>query len=236
MIIINNPEYKYESLINYSYVINDITYTIKGIYRVKDDSILSDITGVIYNSEVYKDSIPDTIYLYPSSYDNKQVVINKLNEYQDIKYQDISTSIKSISNSLIDGISVVLLVFSIITLIVSSILISILTYINIMEYKHEIGIYKSIGLSNFNIQVIFYLENIIITCVSILISTITVLIISIPLNNYIYNLTGLINVISLNFGNFLLISFLSITLSVLSSSIPIHNISKLAIVEILRNE
>ncbi|MBR6073637.1 MAG: ATP-binding cassette domain-containing protein [Bacilli bacterium] len=236
MIGINNPEYKYESLINYSYVINDITYTIKGIYRVKDDSILSDITGVIYNSEVYKDSIPDTIYLYPSSYDNKQVVINKLNEYQDIKYQDISTSIKSISNSLIDGISVVLLVFSIITLIVSSILISILTYINIMEYKHEIGIYKSIGLSNFNIQVIFYLENIIITCVSILISTITVLIISIPLNNYIYNLTGLINVISLNFGNFLLISFLSITLSVLSSSIPIHNISKLAIVEILRNE
>jgi putative ABC transport system permease protein len=194
------------------------------------------MTGIIYNNYNFINIIPNEIYLYPSNYDNKLLVLNKLNEYNDIKYQDISTSIKSISNNLIDAISIILIVFSIITLIVSSILISILTYINIMEYKHEIGIYKSIGMSNNNIKLIFYLENIFIVIKSIIISISFIDISSIIFNRLIYRSTGLTDVIALNLPIVLIISIISVFLSIISSYIPIKNISKLNIVDILRYE
>ena len=180
--------------------------------------------------------IPDEIFLYPSNYDNKLLLLNKLNEYSDIKYQDISTSIKSISNNIVDAISIVLIVFSVITLIVSSILISILTYINIMEYKHEIGIYKSIGMTLRNIKNIFYIENIFIILKSIIISLSFIDVTSILFNKLIYRATGLSNVIDLNRPIVLIVVIISLVLSILSSYIPIKNISKLKTVDILRNE
>ena len=233
---LTNDNYTYDSLNNYVFYIGEQPYTIKGIIRSKKDSVLNELSGILYNSDAFINNIPSEIDLYPINYDNKQVVIDKLNEYKNVKYQDLSTSFKNISNNLIDGISIVLIVFSITTLIVSSILISILTYINISEYKHEIGIYKSLGISNLNIQLIFYLENLIITGISIISSILVLFILSIPLNNMILNITGLSNVISIKIVNIFIIFILSIILSLLSSFIPINNISKLSIVEILRNE
>ena len=233
---LNNNDYDYKDLVGYSYNINKSKYTIKGIIKVKDDSILSDQVGIIYNNYNFINIIPDEIYLYPSNYDNKLLLINKLNEYSDIKYQDISTSIKSISNNIVDAISIVLIVFSVITLIVSSILISILTYINIMEYKHEIGIYKSIGMTLRNIKNIFYIENIFIILKSIIISLSFIDVTSILFNKLIYRATGLSNVIDLNRPIVLIVVIISLVLSILSSYIPIKNISKLKTVDILRNE
>ena len=228
--------YNYEDLIDYSFYIGKNKYTIKGIIKAKDNSIMNSNEGIIYDNNNFKKYIPSVIDLYPKDYDNKLIVINKLNEYDDIKYSDISTSIKSISNTLIDSISIILSVFSIITLIVSSILISILTYINIIEYKREIGIYKSLGIKDSNIKNIFYLENILIITKSIMFSIVAINLISIPTNKIIYNLTGLSNVISIDLSTIGIISIISILLSILSSYIPIKNISKLSIVDILRNE
>ena len=236
MIGLSNKEYNYEDLIGYSYNINRVKYTIKGIIKAKEDSTLSDSSSIIYDNFNFINNIPDELYLYPSDYDNKLIVLNKLNEYKDIKYQDLSTSIKSISNNIIDGISIILIIFSVITLIVSSIMISILTYINIMEYKHEIGIYKSLGISNRSIKSIFYKENLIIVLKAIVIAVTFIDLMSFLLNNVIYDYTGLNNIILLNKSIIIIMLFISVVLSILSSYIPIKNISKLKIVDILRNE
>ena len=233
---LTKESYDYKDLVNYSFNINKTKYTIKGIIRGKKDSILSGSTGLIVDNNSFINYIPDEIYLYPKDYDNKQIVINKLDNYKSIKYQDISTSIKSISNTLIDGISIVLSVFSFITLIVSSILISILTYINLMEYKHEIGIYKSIGMTDRNIKLIFYLENMIVTILSVIISILLIYLLTIPLNGAIDYLTGLSGVITINLSTFIILLIISLSLSMLSSFIPIKRISKLNIVDILRYE
>jgi putative ABC transport system permease protein len=105
-----------------------------------------------------------------------------------------------------------------------------------MEYKHEIGIYKSIGMSNNNIKLIFYLENIFIVIKSIIISISFIDISSIIFNRLIYRSTGLTDVIALNLPIVLIISIISVFLSIISSYIPIKNISKLNIVDILRYE
>jgi putative ABC transport system permease protein len=149
---------------------------------------------------------------------------------------DLSTTFKDISNNIIDGISIILIVFSIITLIVSGILIGILTYINIMEYKHEIGIYKSLGISNNSIKSIFFLENIMIIIRSFYIASIFIEIVSIPINKIIYNMTGLSNVIGESILIYLFMITISIIISLLSSYIPIRRISKMNIVDILRSE
>ncbi len=149
---------------------------------------------------------------------------------------DLSTTFKDISNNIIDGISIILIVFSIITLIVSGILIGILTYINIMEYKHEIGIYKSLGISNNSIKSIFFLENIMIIIRSFYIASIFIEIVSIPINKIVYNMTGLSNVIGESILIYLFMITISIIISLLSSYIPIRRISKMNIVDILRSE
>ena len=233
---LSNTSYEYEDLINYSFKVNKKKYIIKGIIKAKDNSIMADISGILFDKSNFINNIPDEIYLYPSNYDNKQIVINKLNEYNEIKYIDLSTTFKNISTTIIDGISIVLVVFSLIILIVSSLLISILTYINIMEYKEEIGIYKSLGISNKNIKEVFYIENIITMAISCLIALSIIKIISIPINMVIYNLTGLSNVLVTSNSITLSIIILSIILSVVFSYIPIKSISKINIVDILRHE
>ena len=233
---LHDDNYNYDELINHSFKIGKHKYIIKGIVKAKDNSMLSEESGIIFNKYNFINNIPDEIYLYPKDYDNKLELINNLNKYDDIKYQDILTSIKSISNTLMDGISIVLIVFSIITLVVSSILISILTYINIMEYKREIGIYKSLGISDRSIKNIFYIENILIILRSVMISDIFIEIIRIPINKIVFNQTGLSNVVDNGLSITFIILILSVILSVISSYIPIRNISKLNIVDILRNE
>lgn len=228
--------YDYQNVINHEFKIDKKKYHIVGVLKAKDNSVLSDQAGILVDNSNFINNIPESIYLYPLDYDNKQVVINKLNQLDDIKYMDLSTTFKDISNNIIDGISIILIVFSIITLIVSGILIGILTYINIMEYKHEIGIYKSLGISNNSIKSIFFLENIMIIIRSFYIASIFIEIVSIPINKIIYNMTGLSDVIGESILIYLFMITISIIISLLSSYIPIRRISKMNIVDILRSE
>ena len=233
---LDQDDYSLDDLIDYSYYINKDKYTIKGIMKVKDDSIVNDLSGIIYDSNILNKRVPDEIYLYPKSYDDKTIILNHLDDYEDIKYTDYSTSIKSLSNTLMDGITIILIIFSSISLLVSTILIGILTYINVIENKKEIGIYKSLGLSNNHIKMIYYIDNIIIVLISCLLSILIICLISIPFNHIINSLVGLNNVMLLRIDNFIIMIILSIILSLIGSKIPINNISKFNIVDILRNE
>ena len=113
-------------------------------------------------------------------------------------------------------------------------MIGIITFINVMESAKEIGIYKSLGINNRNIKNIYYLENVILGILSSLLSIIITIICSIPINNLIFKLTGLTNVLSITINNLFIIATLSITLSLVATFIPVKNVTKLNIIDVLR--
>ena len=153
----------------------------------------------------------------------------------DVKFTDYANSIKSLSKTIMNGISTILITFSLISLIVSTIMISIVTMISIMERTKEIGIYKSLGASNKYIKEIFILENILISLVSATLSIIIEFAISMPINKLIYELTDLSNVMVLSNNNILIIYILSIIFSLIGSIIPLNRINKVNIADTLKN-
>ena len=188
---------RYEDIVGYKYKINNKKYKICGIIKVDDDSIYNSISGLFYNYNLNK-KVPLEIYLFPKDYNSKTKLLNILDNYKGIEYTDYSSAIKEVSITLMDALTVVLLVFSSLSLLVTIIMIGIITYISVLEKVHEIGIYKTLGINNKYIKRIFYLENIIISIISCIISMILILIIKVPFNNIIYNYTGLSNVLILN--------------------------------------
>lgn len=222
-------EYQFSDLINYEIYINNNKYYISGIATFKEDSTLYNETGIFTLSNL--DTIPIEIYLYPKDYNNKIKLLDYLNKYDNLEYTDYSDTVKDVTTKIVDAISIVLIVFSIITLIVSTIMIYILTLISIMERTKVIGIYKVNGINNLIIKFIFYLENIILTIISIIISICILYLMSIPLNNTLYTITGLNNIMLISPDILLKPCSLIISIITLSTLIPLRLIDKLNIVE-----
>ena len=232
LIGIKKKKIKYEDIIGYKYKINNKKYTICGILKVKEDSVYSSISGLFYNKNVNK--IPLEIYLFPKDINNKNKLIEILDNYKEVEYTDYSTAIRDVSVTLMDALTVILLVFSSLSLLVTIIMIAIITYISVLEKVHEIGIYKTLGVNNTYIKRIFYLENIIISLISCIISIGAILLIRIPFNNIVYNYTGLSNVLIINNKILIMVLITALIISLLGSFIPIRKISKLNVIDILK--
>lgn len=232
MFNLNKDKYSLAELLNKKIKINNQKYKIVGIIKNTEDSVMSDNSGIIINKQI---GIPYSISIYPKDYSNKEKIISILKNKTDVKFTDYANSIKSLSKTIMNGISTILITFSLISLIVSTIMISIVTMISIMERTKEIGIYKSLGASNKYIKEIFILENIIISLVSATLSIIIEFAISMPINKLIYELTDLSNVMVLSNNNILIIYILSIIFSLIGSIIPLNRINKVNIADTLKN-
>lgn len=226
--------YNYDEIINHQFKINKKIYTIVGIASINANSYLSDITGLVCMDNNFTKYIPYAMSLYPKSYQDKEKVIKHLNEYPSITYTDYSTTIKNLSTTIIDAISVVLLSFSFISLLVSTIMIGIISYISVMERIKEIGILKSLGLSNKYVKHIFFGENILLAIISSLISFSVSSFLSIPINNLFYNLTELDNVFLIDIKLFAILLIVSVILSIIGSFLPIRKTKKLKIIDCLK--
>lgn len=226
---LNKKEYSLKDLVDYKYK----DKIIVGILKAKKESIFEDSNMLITK---YDGSIPDTIYLYPKDYVNKNKLINKLDKYKDIVYTDYSSTIKSVSKGIVKSISVILIIFSFISLLVSTIMIGIITYINIVEKTKEIGILRSLGFSKSNVKFIFMLESVLIGLISFIISLITLLLVSIPINSYLYELLEMKNIFIITGTNILIILLLSIFLCIICSRFPLRGITKMKIVDTIRYE
>ena len=156
LIGLTSDEYEIKNLIGHRYLFNETEYVIKGILRGKEDTLFSDITNIYYLN-TYLDIVPVEIYLYPKDYESKEIIINYLNRYSKNKiyFTDYSSTVKSLSNTIVDAISIILICFSLISLTVSTIMIGIITYISVIERVHEIGILKALGISNINVKKIY---------------------------------------------------------------------------------
>lgn len=232
-IYLNKDYYNYEELVNYTYKVNNKEYQISGISVLDKDSIYN--PGIYYVNYNFKDNLPKEIYLYASDYKNKENIKKYLSKNKDVIFTDYADSITSISSSLMDSLSVILIIFSFISLIVSTILIGILSYISVLERIKKIGILKTNGVSNRYIKLLFSLESIYICLLASLYATSFVDVGSILFNKGIKNLTGLSNVICLSEMDTIRIIILSVILGIIGCLIPLKRIKKTSIVDTIRS-
>ena len=169
-----------------------------------------------------------------SDYNEEQKNNNK--EENVINYNDLVGILMSSVTGIVDIISYVLISFVSISLVVSSIMIGIITYISVLERTKEIGILRAIGARKKDISRVFNAETFIIGLISgILGITITILL-NIPINIIIKNLSGINNVSSLPPLAAIILVLISILLTVIAGLIPSSYASKKDPVIALRTE
>ncbi len=186
---------------------------------------------------------PVMIQIFPKDFESKDYLLAELDKYNENKleeeqiiYTDMAALITSLSGSIMDAITIVLVAFSAISLIVSSIMIGIITYISVLERTKEIGVLRSLGARKKDITRVFNSETFIIGLFSGILGISIALILTIPANIIIYNLTDLKNVAVLNPVHAIMLIMISLVLTVLGGFIPAKIASKKDPVIALRTE
>jgi putative ABC transport system permease protein len=188
-------------------------------------------------------SAPSFIQIFPKDFDSKTDLLSYLDDYNEGKseegkiiYTDYADTITSLAGNIMDAITIVLISFSAISLIVSSIMIGIIMYISVLERTKEIGILKALGARNKDITRVFNAETFIIGLFSGLLGLAVATLLCIPANILIEKLTDLENVAQLNIVHALILLLVSITLTLIGGFIPAKIASKKDPVEALRTE
>ena len=189
------------------------------------------------------DTLPVAIYIYPKDFETKDNITNYLDDYNKgrdekdiIQYTDMAGMISSLSGNIMDAITIVLIAFSSISLIVSSIMIGIITYISVLERTKEIGILRSLGARRKDIKRVFNAETFIIGIFSGFLGVIIAYALTFPVNIIIENLSGLAGVAKLNPIHALILILISLTLTIIGGAIPANMASKKDPVIALRTE
>ena len=189
------------------------------------------------------ETIPMVISIYPQDFDSKEAITDYLDKYNEgkeeedvIEYLDMASMISSLSGGIMDAITIVLIAFSSISLIVSSIMIGIITYISVLERTKEIGILRSLGARAKDVKRVFIAETFIIGISSGLLGILIARLLIFPMNMIIENLTELPNVARMNIVHVIVLLVISTLLTIIGGYIPSKVASKKDPVEALRSE
>ena len=187
---------------------------------------------------------PSVINLYASSFEDKDNIAEAIKNYNasvskddEITYTDIVALLMSSITTIINVISYVLIAFVAISLVVSSIMIGIITYISVLERTKEIGILRAIGASNRDVSHVFNAETVIIGFTAGAIGILLTVLINVPINMIVHDLTG---IMSLNsalppLGGAALV-LISVILTFIAGLIPSGIAARKDPVEALRTE
>ena len=191
---------------------------------------------------------PQTISIYPVDFDSKQVVDQIFQDYNDdmtnsgqddkvISYTDLVGVMMSSVTSIVNMISYVLIAFVAISLVVSSIMIGVITYISVLERRKEIGILRAIGASKGNVGAVFNAETFIIGLLAGVIGIAITIIAIFPTNYIIHTVSGNTDVnAALPIGAAFVLIVLSVVLTLLGGLIPANKASKSDPVTALRTD
>ena len=220
---------------------SDVDYNVLTGSKFTGDDAESEKNNML--SYLGADIIPLAISIYPKDFDSKDEIISYLDKYNESKsdeekiiYTDMGQMISSLSGSIMSAITVVLIAFSSISLIVSSIMIGIITYISVLERTKEIGVLRALGARKKDIRRVFNAETFIIGICSGTLGIIIARILVIPANIIIKNLTDLKDVAQLNPVHAILLIVISVLLTVIGGAIPARVASRKDPVESLRSE
>ena len=190
---------------------------------------------------------PSTINIYPKDFESKDMITTRISEYNDkqtndgkeenvITYTDIVGVMMSSVSTIINVISYVLIAFVGISLVVSSIMIGIITYISVLERTKEIGILRSIGASKKDVSRVFNAETLIIGLVAGLIGIVVTLLLNIPINMIIKSIVGISNISKLPTAGAIILVVISVGLTMIAGLIPARFAAKRDPVEASRTE
>ncbi|WP_027090020.1 ABC transporter ATP-binding protein/permease [Thomasclavelia saccharogumia] len=190
---------------------------------------------------------PSSINIYPKDFESKQEVINILDSYNDrmekiddnkvITYTDYVGALMSSVTDIINMISYVLVAFVAISLVVSSIMIGVITYISVLERKKEIGILRAIGASKHNISQVFNAETFIIGLLAGLLGIGITLLLLIPGNMVIHHIAGNNSLnAALPIEGAIILIILSVVLTLIGGLIPSKKAAQEDAVTALRSE
>ena len=190
---------------------------------------------------------PASINIYAASFEDKDEIVRIIEEYnatqiangnedKEITYTDYVGLLMSSVSTIINAISYILIAFVGISLVVSSIMIGIITYISVLERTKEIGILRSIGASKKDISRVFNAETFIVGFSAGAIGIIVTLLLDIPINIIIKHLTDISGVAKLPVGGAVILIIISMLLTVIAGLIPAKIASKKDPVIALRTE
>ncbi|WP_283169891.1 ABC transporter ATP-binding protein/permease [Curtanaerobium respiraculi] len=192
-------------------------------------------------------SDPQSISIYPTDFPAKESVIGIIDDYNDkmnaegnskatIQYSDIAGTLMSSVTSIVDTISLVLIAFVSISLVVSSIMIGIITYISVLERKKEIGILRAMGASKLNIANVFNAETIIEGLIAGVLAIAVVYLASLVVNPIVYAGWNVPQVMILPVASAAVLVGISVLLTFVAGLIPSSAASRRDPVEALRSE
>ncbi len=174
---------------------------------------------------------PSSIYIYPKSFEDKEAITDLIADYNDhciaegrdedtIDYTDIVGLLMSSVTTIINAISYILIAFVGISLVVSSIMIGIITYISVLERTKEIGILRAIGASKRDISNVFNAETLIVGFVSGSMGIIITVLLLIPTNRIIEHVTSIGGLAALPVGGAVILVVISMLLTFIAGLIP----------------
>ena len=190
---------------------------------------------------------PTAISFYFRDFDSKELFIDFLDKYNEemetedeekvIKYTDITGILMSSVKVIVDSVSYVLIAFVSISLIVSSIMIGIITYISVLERTKEIGVLRAIGASKKNISSIFSAETFIVGLFAGILGIVVTLVLLVPINHVIHTVTGNLGITAvLPTKSAIILVILSVVLTLIGGIIPSKQAAKKDPVLALRSE
>ena len=190
---------------------------------------------------------PTSIDIYPKSFEDKESIKNIISNYNEqmknnneeekvITYTDYVGVLMNGVTSIIDVITIVLIGFVAVSLVVSSIMIAIITYISVLERTKEIGILRAIGASKKDISRVFNAETFIEGLIAGILGIVVTLLINIPINGIVSKLVGVRGIATLEINASIILVLINVTLTVIAGFIPAKMASKKDPVESLRTE
>ena len=192
---------------------------------------------------VSDESKPTTIMIYPKNFESKKILTQKIKDYnasvgeeKAIQYTDVLELIMSSVTTIVNAISYVLIAFVAISLIVSSIMIGIITYISVLERTKEIGILRSIGASRRDVARVFNAETLIVGFGAGVIGIAVTLVLIVIANVILKSVTGIPNLASLPPVAGVVLVLISMALTLIAGIIPSQVAARKDPVVALRSE
>ncbi len=192
-----------------------------------------------FGSEDY----PYVINIYPKDFASKDTILEYLDKYNEgktdedkIVYNDLASTISSLSANIMDAVTIVLIAFSAVSLVVSSIMIGIITYTSVLERTKEIGVLRALGARKKDVSRVFNAETFIIGVGSGLLGILIARLMLIPINAILYSLVDIKGVAVLDPFDALKLIIVSTTLTLIGGAIPAKVASKKDPVIALRTE
>ena len=213
-------------------------------YFITNGTAGTSYEGTLAKLYVYDEDAPSRISIYVSTFAEKDKVTAVIAEYNktaaeedEITYTDVMSLLMTSITYILNAVTYVLVAFVSVSLVVSSIMIGIITYISVLERTKEIGILRAIGASKRDVSRVFNAETLIIGFAAGLIGIVVTLLFCIPINLILRALTGIGNIAAvLPIGGGIALVLISMGLTLLAGLIPSRMASKKDPVVALRTE